>query len=117
LRVGFYLFDEFGERNSSREVAENMNVVSGAVNRQGGTLMVLQDDSRIGVELLTNIVRLKKGRSMFGAEDQMDENLGERLSHWYLFQLRTFGATSIHSAILPRPLAWADLSGSFGANG
>jgi hypothetical protein len=54
-----------------------MEVILHAIHDQRRAFLVLQRPDHVGVELLADVVRLQEGLTMFRAEDDVQQDVGE----------------------------------------
>jgi hypothetical protein len=55
-------------------------MIGGAIDRQGWGIQFMKNRSHVGIELRLNF-RDQEWFAVFGAENEVDENGGERLGH------------------------------------
>src|ERR1041385_1751212 len=81
-RAFLYLFGDVSDRDGSRQGEENVNVVLDGIRDQGWAFQVIQDADDVGVEFIAGCWVAQEELAVFGAEDEVDEDLGERLRHF-----------------------------------
>jgi hypothetical protein len=59
---------------------QHVNVIGGAVDDEGGSAHFAEDAAEVGMEIGTKI-RGDEGKSLFGGEDQMNNDIAAGLGH------------------------------------
>ena len=98
-RAGFEILDQLGEGDLSGESAKNMDMIFHTAGLKRVALQAPQ--GQIGLHLRSEFGGLQEGHSIFGGENDVHQNKGERLGHIQLHHiymllsrsiLRPFGA-------------------------
>ena len=98
-RAGFEILDQLGEGDLSGESAKNMDMIFHTADLKRVALQAPQ--GQIGLHLRSEFGGLQEGHSIFGGENDVHQNKGERLRHIQLHHiymllsrsiLRPFGA-------------------------
>jgi hypothetical protein len=79
-RIGFYFHEQFCQRHSGCQAAQDMNMVGKAAYFNGGTTQFVACCRQIGVQFLLSWCK-DAGGAVLGAEYYMNVILYERLSH------------------------------------
>ena len=100
-RAGFEILDQLGEGDLSGESAKNMDIIFHIADLKRVALQTPQGSGQIGMHLRSEFGGLQEWHSIFGGENDVHQNKGERLGHIQLHHiymllsrsiLRPFGA-------------------------
>jgi hypothetical protein len=86
-RAGFQCFDHLGNRFHTRQIEQDVNVISRPVDRQREAAVVFENSCAIGVQLGFNGTTNHRF-TVFRAEDEMNENRRQRLRHRHILRWR-----------------------------
>src|SRR6202023_4346362 len=79
-RTGFEILDQFGERNLSGETAKNMDMIRHSSDLKRGTVQSSQRSGQISMRLRSDFRRRQKWTSIFGGENNVDQDQSKGLS-------------------------------------
>ena len=80
-RTGFEILDQFGERNLSGETAKNMDMIRHSSDLKRSTVQSSQSSGQISMRRRSDFRRRQKWTSIFGGENNVDQDQSEGLSH------------------------------------
>ena len=84
-RAGFEILDQFGEGDLSGEPAKNMDMIFHTADLKQVALQAPQ--GQIGMHLRSEFGGLQEGHSIFGGENDVQQNKSERLGHIQLHHI------------------------------
>jgi hypothetical protein len=85
-RTGFEVLDQIYEGDLSGESTKNMDMIFHSADLKWVALQTPQRAGQIGMYLRSEFGRLKEWHSIFGGENDVHQNKGERLRHIYITQ-------------------------------
>ena len=77
--VAFEVPNQIGQGTRFRQSTESMHMVLDTADLQGGTPESLKGSRHVGIQFLAKLRVAKKGSTVFGREDNVQVNLGQRL--------------------------------------
>ena len=80
-RTGFEVLDQICEGDLSGESTKNMDMIFHSADLKWVALQTPQGAGQIGMYLRSEFGRLKEWHSIFGGENDVHQNKGERLRH------------------------------------
>ena len=80
-RAGFEILDQFGERDLSGETAKHVDMICHSSDLKRSAVQSSLGSGQIGVCLQSDFRRLQKWTSIFGGENDVDQDQGEGLRH------------------------------------
>jgi hypothetical protein len=86
-RAGFEILDQLGEGDLSGESAKNMDMIFHTADLKRVALQAPQGSGQIGMHLRSEFGGLQEWHSIFGGENDVHQNKGERLRHIQLQHL------------------------------
>ena len=78
-RAGLEILDQLGEGDLSGESAKNMDLIFHTADLKGVALQAPQGSGQIGMHLRSEFGGLQEWHSIFGGENDVHQNKGERL--------------------------------------
>ena len=94
-RAGFEILDQLGEGDLSGESAKNMDMIFHTADLKRVALQAPQGAGQIGMHLRSEFGGLQEGHSIFGGENDVHQNKGERLGHMQLHHIYMLLSRSI----------------------
>jgi hypothetical protein len=88
-RIRFYQASDIRDGVVGGHANQEMDVIAGSIHAKSGPSNLTDDASKVGVQIFFEL-GFDEGAALFGAEDEMDQEVGGGVWHSFLSPLRGF---------------------------